>query len=119
MKILLKLEALSLTLLSVYLFLPLGYAWWWYPLLFLTPDLGMLGYLINPRLGAWTYNLVHHQAVAIVLYLLGLALSSPLWQAVGLIMLGHSSFDRVFGYGLKYFDSFKHTHMGQIGPEAG
>jgi hypothetical protein len=33
----------------------------------------------------------------------------------GVIMLGHSSFDRVLGYGLKYGDSFRHTHLGWIG----
>jgi hypothetical protein len=36
-------------------------------------------------------------------------------QLVGLILLGHSSLDRVFGYGLKYADSFRHTHLGWIG----
>jgi hypothetical protein len=30
-------------------------------------------------------------------------------------LLGHSSFDRVLGYGLKYDDDFKHTHLGWIG----
>ena len=30
-------------------------------------------------------------------------------------LLGHSSFDRVFGYGLKHEDAFQHTHLGRIG----
>jgi hypothetical protein len=30
-------------------------------------------------------------------------------------MLGHSSADRILGYGLKYSDSFHHTHLGWIG----
>jgi hypothetical protein len=34
---------------------------------------------------------------------------------VALIFLAHSTFDRVAGYGLKYFDSFDHTHLGWIG----
>ena len=71
MKNLIKLEELSLVLLSIYLFSLLDYAWWWYVVLFLVPDLGMLGYLFNTRIGAITYNLVHHLTVAIGLYLIG------------------------------------------------
>jgi hypothetical protein len=33
----------------------------------------------------------------------------------GTILLGHSSFDRVFGYGLKHEDAFQNTHLGMIG----
>ncbi|MBC8508108.1 MAG: DUF4260 family protein [Anaerolineales bacterium] len=39
-------------------------------------------------------------------------------QLIGVIMLGHSSLDRVIGYGLKYPDSFQHTHLGMIGKNA-
>lgn len=35
--------------------------------------------------------------------------------AVGIVFLGHAAFDRVFGYGLKFPDDFKHTHLGRIG----
>jgi hypothetical protein len=28
---------------------------------------------------------------------------------------GHSSLDRVFGYGLKHEDAFQNTHLGRIG----
>jgi hypothetical protein len=30
----------------------------------------------------------------------------------GTLLFTHASFDRILGYGLKYFDSFKHTHLG-------
>lgn len=30
-------------------------------------------------------------------------------------LLGHSSFDRVLGYGLKHEDAFQNTHLGRIG----
>lgn len=30
-------------------------------------------------------------------------------------LLGPSSFDRVFGYGLKHEDAFQNTHLGRIG----
>jgi hypothetical protein len=117
MKSLLKVEELLLAVLAGYLFLPLGYAWWWFLVLLLLPDLSMLGYLASPRLGALAYNLVHHKATAVGCYLAGALLGLPLLQAAGLILLGHSSLDRVFGYGLKYPDSFKNTHLGVIGQE--
>jgi hypothetical protein len=115
MQLILKLEQLALFALALYLFQPLGYAWWGFALLFLAPDLGMLGYLAGPRPGAIAYNLAHHQGLAILLYLAGAAAASPLLQFAGLLLLAHSSFDRILGYGLKHADSFKHTHLGWIG----
>lgn len=115
MKILLKLEALGLWLFSIFLFSLLDFAWWWYPLLLLAPDLGMLGYLAGPRVGAWTYNIVHHQGVAVAVYVLGVWLANPVLQLAGVILFGHSNMDRLFGYGLKHEDSFHNTHLGRIG----
>jgi hypothetical protein len=115
MKNLLKLEELFLFGLSLFLFSGLDYSWGWYALLFLTPDLSMLGYLANARLGAWTYNLIHHKGLAVVLYVLGYLLANPALMFAGTLLLGHSSLDRVFGYGLKYPDAFQNTHLGRIG----
>lgn len=115
MKNLLKLEEFFLFGLSLFLFSGLDYSWWLYALLFLAPDLSMIGYLANPRVGSWTYNLVHHKGVSVALYLLGYLLAVPWMVFAGTILLGHSSLDRVFGYGLKYSDAFKNTHLGVIG----
>ncbi len=115
MKNLLRLEELLLLGLSVFLFVGLDYAWWWYALLFLTPDLSMIGYLVNPRAGSWTYNLVHHKGTAVALYVLGSLTATPGLMFAGTLLLGHSSFDRILGYGLKYPDAFQNTHLGMIG----
>lgn len=117
MKNLLKIEEFLLFGLALFLFSGLDYGWGWYALLFLTPDLSMLGYLANPRLGAWTYNLVHHKGISVALYLLGYVLSVPWLMLAGTVLLGHSSLDRVFGYGLKYSDAFQNTHLGVIGKQ--
>ena len=115
MKRLIALEELFLVVLCLFLFRDLGYAWWWFAVFFFAPDLSMIGYVGGPGVGAFTYNLVHHKAVAITVYLAGaLAGNAPL-QFAGLILLAHSSFDRVLGYGLKYPDAFAHTHLGMIG----
>jgi hypothetical protein len=118
MKYLLKLEEVLLFVLAVWLFSQVDISLWWALLMLLAPDIGMLGYQVNTTVGAYSYNLLHHKGLAIGLYLLGIALVLPMLQVVGLIIFGHSSLDRVFGYGLKYSDNFKHTHLGWIGKKA-
>jgi hypothetical protein len=117
MKTLLKLEGFALFVLSIFLFSRLDYSWWVYPLFFFVPDISMIGYFRNSRLGALIYNIVHHYGVSIGLYILGFFLGSQLLQLVGVILLGHSSLDRALGYGLKYSDTFTNTHLGRIGKE--
>lgn len=115
MKNLLKLEEFLLFALALFLFSKLDYGWGWYALLFFSPDLSMVGYLVNPRFGAWTYNLIHHKGLAVAFYILGDLLAISWLMFAATILLGHSSLDRVLGYGLKYPDSFQNTHLGRIG----
>ena len=117
MQTLIKLEEALLVALSVWLFAQLEFSLWWALLMLLAPDIGMLGYLFNTTVGAYSYNLLHHKGIAIALYLLGVVLAIPILAAAGLIMFGHSSLDRVFGYGLKHKDAFQHTHLGWIGKQ--
>jgi hypothetical protein len=115
MKTLLNLDELASLLLAVLVFAHLPYAWWWLPALFLVPDLSMLGYLAGPRLGAWCYNLAHHKLLALALGAAGYLLGQPVLLLAGVVVLFHSSFDRLLGYGFKYETGFKHTHLGQTG----
>jgi hypothetical protein len=115
MRNLIKLEELALAGLGIFAFAGLGVEWWWFPLLILVPDLSALGYLAGPRFGAFTYNLAHHRGVAVLVIMFGILNSSVWWQLAGIILFAHSSLDRVFGYGLKYPDSFNNTHLGLIG----
>jgi hypothetical protein len=113
MKTLLRVEEAFLFLLSIFLFSRIGYAWWWFPLLLFAPDIGTVGYLINPKAGAYFYNFIHHRAVAVILYVLGVLLSINVLQLIGTMLFAHSSLDRVFHFGLKYGDRFAHTHLGE------
>ena len=115
MKTLIKLEELGEFLFSIYLFALLPYPWWFYPLFFFAPDLSMLGYIAGSNLGAITYNLIHHKAIALGLFIAGMILHVPVVSLIGVLFLGHSSLDRVLGYGLKFSDSFNSTHLGAIG----
>jgi len=111
MKNLVRLEEFMFFILSIFMFSKLDYAWWWMPILFLVPDLGMLGYVFGTETGAFVYNVVHHRGLSIALYILGSLLANQLILLIAVILFSHSSLDRVFDYGLKYGDDFKHTHL--------
>jgi len=115
MKQVIQLEELGMFLLSIFLFNQLSFAWWWFPALILLPDISMVGYAAGNKIGAIVYNFFHHKAVAIAVYMLGSYLHNELIQLIGIILFGHSSMDRFFGYGLKTFAGFKSTHLGEIG----
>lgn len=117
MKTLLKLEEIGQFLLSILLFSQLDYAWWIFLVFLLFPDLSMIGYLVNPKIGAWLYNFFHHKLVAIAVLILGFWLDISVLTLAGVILFGHSAMDRIFGYGLKFNDNFKNTHLGWIGKQ--
>jgi len=115
MKSLLKTEELAELLLAVFVFAHLPFAWWVLPATFLLPDLSMLGYLAGPRVGAASYNLAHHKATAVAVGVAGWALGLPVLVLAGTVLLFHSAFDRMLGYGLKYVTGFQDTHLGRVG----
>jgi hypothetical protein len=55
----LKIEGLSALVLSVLVYAHSGSSWWMFLGLLLTPDLSMLPYFLNPRVGSICYNVVH------------------------------------------------------------
>lgn len=115
MKKLLILEEVAQFGLGIFLFSRLEFAWWWFPALILTPDFSMIGYLLNPKIGAWLYNFVHHKLLAIVILICGYVVDNSTLVLIGSILFAHSAMDRIFGYGLKYEDAFSNTHLGKIG----
>lgn len=115
MKKLLTLEEIAQFLLGIFLFSRLDFAWWWFPALILVPDLSMVGYLVNPKIGAWLYNFFHHKLLAVIVFVLGYYIDNQVFVLAGTILFAHSAMDRIFGYGLKYEDAFSNTHLGKIG----
>ncbi|MCH5689477.1 DUF4260 domain-containing protein [Niabella sp. W65] len=115
MKWLLKTEELVMLLLSIFLLWNSNAAWYWYVLILLGPDISMLGYLVNNKAGAALYNLFHHKGIAILVFMAGMYLSNDQILRIGVVLFGHASLDRVFGYGLKYNKGFAFTHLGMIG----
>lgn len=114
MKTIIKLEELGMFLLSLIMFEQTGFAWWWFPALLLLPDVSMIGYILNSRVGAFLYNLFHHKGIAILVFGLGYFMGEQYLELAGAVLFGHSSIDRLAGYGLKYTSSFHQTHLGSI-----
>jgi len=84
-----------------------------YGLLFLAPDLSMLGYLANAKIGAALYNFIHTPVLAICVILFSL-LSAPRLLPYGLIWISHLGFDRMLGYGLKDPTLSRDTHLQHV-----
>jgi hypothetical protein len=116
MKTVLKIEEAAMTGVAIYFLTrySLGLPVWLWVILFFTPDIGMLGYLLNTRAGAIIYNLFHHKGIALALAMTGFFLNKDILTAIGILLFAHAAFDRIWGYGLKYPDSFKNTHLGSL-----
>jgi hypothetical protein len=91
-----------------------GASWGQFAVLFLVPDLALLGYLFGPRAGAGAYNAVHSYAGPLALAAIGLFGPSAV-VPYALIWLAHCSLDRALGYGLKYSAAARYTHLGLLG----
>lgn len=118
MKLLINLEELA-QLTATYLgTLWIGFDWWVFFALLLLPDVSMIGYAVNTKVGAFTYNLFHHKGMGAAIAIAGFLTGTNWLLLAGLVLYGHSAMDRIFGYGLKYDDDFKHTHLGWIGQKA-
>lgn len=115
MKQLISIEEVAMFLLAIFAFSYLNYSWWVFPALLLLPDLSMLGYIFNTKVGAILYNVFHHKALAVLIFILGLHFLWPMVELTGIMLFAHSSMDRALGYGLKYFTGFNDTHLGKIG----
>ena len=91
-----------------------GESWLLFVVLFLVPDLSMLGYLGGPRIGAVCYNLFHTHAPPGMLAAFGLLTGTSLLVSVALVWFSHIRFDRMVGFGLKYPTGFFDTHLHRL-----
>jgi hypothetical protein len=91
-----------------------GGSWWLFVLLLLAPDLSALGYLVNVRVGAAAYNLVHTQILPAILLAAGYFSGRQVLIYLALIWLAHIGLDRLAGFGLKYPTKFQDTHLQRV-----
>ncbi len=111
----LRLEGLAVAAVSAVLYARTGASWWLFAVLWLVPDLSMLGYLKSPCWGARIYNAVHSYVVPAALGLSAVLLQANSLLPIALIWVNHIGVDRLLGYGLKYADGFGWTHLGRLG----
>ena len=111
----LRLEAAVALAAAVLAYRALGGGWGMFAVLFLAPDLSMLGYLLSRRVGAATYNVGHSYLTPALVALAGLTSHTDLLYRLTAIWVAHIGFDRLLGYGLKYPEAFGATHLGLKG----
>jgi hypothetical protein len=116
----LRLEGLVLFGLALLLYAVADGSWIVFLLLFLVPDLGMLGYLRGNTVGALIYNLFHTYLLPALLVVLGIvAAGGDVPVLLALIWFAHIGLDRMLGFGLKFPTGFGDTHLGTVGRARG
>ncbi len=114
-RLLLHLEGLAVFLAAIALYvIHIQGTWWLFLLLLFVPDISMIGYLLNPKIGAITYNLIHTCTLPIVLGALAVVMGWQTGELIAVMLLAHIGLDRTIGYGLKYADGFKVTHFSRV-----
>jgi hypothetical protein len=116
--LLLRLEALFVLLASVICYsVVLHGRWPFFALLFLAPDITLLGYLSenNRRMAAAVYNAAHSYAAPVFLGLIAFKLGARYSGQIAVIWIAHIAVDRFLGFGLKYPQAFKPTHIQNVG----
>ena len=111
----LRLEGLAAFVIGVALFGASGGNWLFLVPLLLLPDVSAIGYLAGPRIGAFTYNVVHNWVPGFVTLGIGAWLASLEITLAAAILIAHVGMDRAVGYGLKLPSSFHDTHLGRMG----
>lgn len=80
--------------------------------LFFVPDITLLVYASGPgAVASMLYNLAHTYVLPALLGAFAFHSGHALPGQVSLIWICHIGLDRLLGYGLKYPESFKFTHM--------
>jgi hypothetical protein len=113
-KFLLRAEGATVFVASLLAYRALHGSWTWFAVLFLTEDLGMLGYLVNTKVGAVCYNVVHTFLVPLGLGAIAYSVGQFAVLPWLVIWIAHIGFDRMADYGLKYPAAFKDTHLGRV-----
>jgi hypothetical protein len=114
---LLQLEAWILLIVSCALYQHLlPHHWLLFAALFLVPDLSLFAYAAGPsRFAALLYNGAHSYTLPLLLGCASYAATWHLGIPIALIWCAHIAFDRSLGFGLKFAEGFKPTHIQRAG----
>ncbi|WP_411830172.1 DUF4260 domain-containing protein [Paenibacillus alba] len=101
--------------LSFYIYMHLNFPIWLFFVLLVVPDITMIGYAINKKIGAIVYNFGHTFILPLLLALCYLYFSKDYLLIISITWIAHICMDRVIGAGLKYQDSsFTKTHIQRL-----
>lgn len=112
--VLLRLEGVLLLLASLVAYRHVSGNWTLFALLLLVPDLFMLGYLLNVRIGAVIYNIGHTLALPLIAGCAAALTRTYELLPFVFIWSAHIAMDRMLGYGLKYPTYFRDTHLQRV-----
>lgn len=114
-KLLLHTEGLALLFTSTFAYFYFEGSIWMYVILLLAPDIGILGYASkNNKVGSYIYNAFHTYSLPVALGAFTLFFGPKMIVFISLIWIAHIGMDRLFGYGLKYEEHFKDTHLQRL-----
>lgn len=113
-KLLLRIEGLTVLVLSLYFYSYLQFSWLVFVILLLAPDLSALGYLKDNKVGSILYNTFHTYIVPTAIMISGLVMNSSTVIMISLIWIAHIGMDRMIGYELKYPSKFQDIHFDRI-----
>lgn len=99
---------------SLYFYAQVGVSWWIFFLFLLIPDLSMLGYIVDNKIGSIIYNIFHSYILPLLLIIISVIIGQDAMLAIGIIWVAHIGMDRTIGYGLKYPSHFKDTHLQKV-----
>lgn len=107
-------EGTAVFILSVYGYYYFDYNFLLFIIFLFVPDIAMFGYMVNRRVGAIIYNIIHTYVLSVATLLLGFITNMELLIIMGLIWTAHIGMDRMFGFGLKYPTQFNDTHLNRV-----
>ncbi|WP_436885029.1 DUF4260 domain-containing protein [Staphylococcus chromogenes] len=111
---LIRLENAFVFITAVVVYFMFDFSLWLFLIFLLVPDISMLGYLYNNKIGSYIYNIGHSYIIPILITLLYLAMGVDLLLGIALIWLAHIAMDRTIGYGLKYTVGFDKTTIQKV-----
>lgn len=108
---LLRLEGFAIGLAAIFAYAMFDQSWTLFAILFLAPDVAMLGYAFGARVGAIAYNAMHSYVGPVAIGVISWFADWPEVNALVTIWIAHIGLDRAIGYGLKNSSGFKSTHL--------
>ncbi len=107
-----RIEATAMLACALAAYAGMGLSWGVFAACFFLPDLSMLLYFVNARVGGAAYNLAHFFLFPLAIGAFGVVGDAAWAQQTALLWGAHIAFDRALGWGLKTEQSFCHTDMG-------